>query len=134
MPDEKTADEKKIIPYQHSSDFRLRYANNVFYETTLFDIKTTFGELVQSPGKETFVEQHSAITMSWLEAKLAVIFLAINVATHEKKFGTVSIPEGVMPPVFKGEEAKLALTELLKLLDKRSPLAPEEPTRNETTQ
>ena len=94
----------------------------------MFDITTTFGEYVQRYGKEAIVEQHTAITMSWLEAKLAVIFLALNVAAHEKKFGPLSIPDAVLPPQFKGEEAKLALTRLLALIEDRPPLKEEKLT------
>jgi len=64
--------------------------------------------------------------MSWLEAKLAVLFLAVNVAAHEKKFGVVAIPDQILPPFIQGEEAKLALVELLKLIDQRPPLVTEE--------
>jgi hypothetical protein len=46
----------------------------------------------------------------------------LNVAAHEKKFGPLSIPDAVLPPQFKGEEAKLALTQLLALIEDRPPL------------
>src|SRR5436190_23267281 len=106
MPDEISTEAKQAPPHQRSEDYRSRYANHVYYETSVFDIKSTFGEILQVPGQKgvAAIEQHTAITTSWLEAKLAVIFMALNVAAHEKKFGVVSIPAGVLPSSFQGEE------------------------------
>src|SRR5712692_7318013 len=110
MEDEKiTQAIKRGLPFELAEDFRSRYANNVFYETSVFDIKLDFGEVMQLPGQDPYIEQHTSITLSWLEAKLAVLFLAVNVATQEKRFGTIPIPEGLIPSYFQksAEEGKL---------------------------
>src|ERR1700730_1191495 len=88
MPDEKLNDDtRKIIKFERADDFVTAYANNVFFETSVFDIKMTFGELDQPHEKEPFVEQHTAMTLPWMQAKITALLLAINVAAHEKKFG-----------------------------------------------
>ena len=130
MPDEKPHEPIKKIKYKRAEDFVSAYSNNIFYETSVFDIKLTFGELFQPPEEEPFIEQHTSIAMSWLEAKVAALFFAVNVASHEKKFGIMPIPDGILPPFFQksAEEGKLSLTKLLDLIEERPVPQPESPT------
>jgi hypothetical protein len=93
-----------------------------------------FGDIVQFPNAQPFVEQHTAVTLSWREAKIAALFLAMNVATHENQFGALDIPEGILPPNFQRtvEEGKLPLMKLMEFVEHRPPVKPAPAT--ETTQ
>jgi hypothetical protein len=136
MPDEMPDDAiKPITKFERSEDFASRYANHVYFATSVFDIRVMFGEILQFPDIPPFVNQHTSMTLSWREAKIAALFLAMNVAMHENKFGTLDIPDGILPPKFQrtAEEGKLPLTKLLEFLEHRPPVKPETPP-TETTQ
>jgi len=130
MPEEKLDENIKIAnQFSRAENFLARYANNVNYETSVFDLKFVFGELVQPIGKTPYVEQHTALTVSWLEAKIAALFLSMNVAMHENKFGTLNIPNGTLPADFMrtSEELKLPLMKLMELVAVRPPVEPGSP-------
>lgn len=130
MPEEKSEETIKIADqFTRAQEFLARYANNVNYETSVFDLKIVFGELVQPLGKKAFIEQHTSVTLSWLEAKIAALFLAMNVAMHEKNFGTLNIPNGTLPADFMraSEELKLPLMKLMELIAVRPPVQVESP-------
>lgn len=134
MPDEKLDDvTKAVTKFERSDKFTTTYANNVFFATSIFDIRMVFGEVVQFPNVLPFVEQHTAVTL-WREAKIAAIFLTMNVAMHENQFGVLDIPEGILPPNFQrtAEEGKLSLLKLMELVEHRPPVTPVSAT--ETTQ
>lgn len=135
MPDEKPSDSKPVTRFERSDDFSASYANNVFFATSVFDIKMIFGDIVQFPNDQPFVEQHTAITLSWREAKIAALFLAMNIAMHENKFGALDVPEGILPPSFQRtpEEGKLPLMKLMEFVEQRPPVKPEA-AASETTQ
>ncbi|MGB6385279.1 MAG: DUF3467 domain-containing protein [Terriglobales bacterium] len=127
MPEEKMNEKIKIATeFKRAEDFLSSYANNVMFETSVFDIKIVFGELLQPYGGKPFVEQRSATTLSWLEAKIAALFLIMNVAMHEKQFGPLVIPEGTMPLDFSqtSEERELPLVRLMELVEQRPPVKP----------
>lgn len=125
MSEEKSNENVKIADqFTRAQNFLARYANNVNYETSVFDLKIVFGELVQPVGKTPFVEQHTSVTLSWLEAKIAALFLSMNVAMHENNFGTLNIPKGTLPANFMqtDEELKLPLMKLMELVAVRPPV------------
>jgi hypothetical protein len=80
---------------QRSDDFASTYANNVMFEQSVWDLKIIFGELDQTEG---IVDQHTAITLPWTGAKLALYYLATQIAGHEAVNGKIHIPEAVLPP------------------------------------
>lgn len=137
MPDEKPNPEvsKPIAKIEQSANFAAKYANNVFYATSVFDVKMVFGELIQFPNTQPFIEQHTAVTLSWREAKIAALFLVMNIAMHENKFGALDIPDGILPSDFQrtAEEGKLPLIKLLEFVAERPPVKPSAPA-TETTQ
>jgi hypothetical protein len=100
-------------PFRRSQDFESVYANNVQFESTVFDLSVLFGSIEREAGK-LFIEQHTSVTMAWPEAKLAAIFLAINVANHEKAYGTIKIPKEVIPSFLKPEDAELSLEDIFR--------------------
>lgn len=136
MPDEKPSDAiVKITKFEQSEDFISRYANHVYFSTSVFDIKAIFGEIVQFPEIPPIINQHTGVTLSWRQAKITALFLVMNIAMHENKFGALDIPDGIFPPNFQRspEEGKLPLTKLLELIESRPPVKPEIPA-TETTQ
>jgi|HubBroStandDraft_6_1064221.scaffolds.fasta_scaffold132348_2 hypothetical protein len=132
MSDQEIPKQASTSPYRRTSDFRSVYANNIFFETTVFDIRAIFGEISpptpELPGSEkVLVEQHTSIRMSWLEAKIFAIFLAINVSAHEERHGPITIPEEIRPPFVTGEEADLPIPELLQAIVAKQPKEPPTP-------
>jgi hypothetical protein len=64
----------------------------------LWDLKLTFGQTDQKISATTVV-QHTAITVSWAEAKVLAYFVNAHVASHEAQIGRiVLIPDIVLPP------------------------------------
>lgn len=68
------------------------------FEPTLWDLKLAFGQTDQQISAVTVV-QHTAITLSWPEAKVLAYFLNAHVASHESQIGRIVIlPNVVGPP------------------------------------
>lgn len=81
-----------------SEDFFSYYANNVRFEQSLFDLKLVFGQLDQAEGDAKIVQDVS-VTIPWLQAKLCLYWLQLNLALYEEINGSISIPENLLPPV-----------------------------------
>jgi hypothetical protein len=79
---------------QRADDFVSVYANNVFFEQSVWDLKIIFGELDQSTG---VIEQHTAVTVPWTLAKIALYYLATQIAGHEIINGKIALPDIIMP-------------------------------------
>ena len=77
-------------------DFESLYANNVRFESSVWDLKLLFGELDQSTGKD-LIELHTAITVPWTTAKLMLYFLQLYIAAHELEEGKIRINPRVFP-------------------------------------
>ena len=96
--DDGSAQSKITIDLRRTDDFTSRYANNLQLEPTLWDLKLTFGETDQKISAGTVV-QHTAITVSWAEAKVIAYFINSHVASHEAQVGRiVLIPDIIQPP------------------------------------
>lgn len=72
------------------------YANNVYYESSAWDLKLIFGQLDQSEGKVRVI-QHTAITMPWALAKLTIYWLRGQVEVYEAVHGPIAVPTAVIP-------------------------------------
>jgi hypothetical protein len=79
----------------------------------------TFGELRRDADGSSFVEQHSMITMSWMEAKAVALLLVLNVAAHEHENGAIRLHPAIIPPSLTTEEGALPLTELADIFVSR---------------
>src|SRR5207248_1457375 len=90
---------KKGVQHEKAENFIARYANNVLFETSSWDLKLNFGELEQSGGNPNFVRQHTAITLPWPYVKLLVYLLRLNLITHEASHGRSIVPKGLVPMV-----------------------------------
>ncbi len=88
--------------FKRTADFVSRYANNVRLETYATDMKLIFGQSDMSSGSEA-IEQHTAITLAWVQVKLAIYFLQINVAAYEIENGPIRMPAVLTPPPFPDE-------------------------------
>lgn len=78
-------------------NFESLYANNVQFYSTEWDLKMMFGEL-DPRGNEVVVEQHTAIAIPWLQAKLLIYYLLVNVGIYELGHGRIKIPKSLIPP------------------------------------
>ena len=91
------SDEPSDLKFERSEEFVSLYANNVRFESSVWDFKLVFGELEQGKG-DALVEQHTAITLSWPQTKVLAYFLTINTLIHQSQNGHVHIPNSVKPP------------------------------------
>jgi hypothetical protein len=87
----------KPVGFELADEVYEAYANNIYYESSSWDLKLIFGQLDQSEGKVRVV-QHSAITVPWAQAKLMVYWLKGQLEAHELVNGKVHIPPPVIPP------------------------------------
>jgi len=98
------------IRFERGEDFTSLYANNVQFESSVWDLKMIFGQLDQGKG---VIEQHTSMTLSWLHAKVAAYYLLINVLLQQSRTGAISIPSVVTPsrpdrndPTIENEEGR----------------------------
>jgi hypothetical protein len=87
------------LDFKRDDDFVSLYANNVRFEPNVWDLKMVFGELDQSTGT-TIVDQHTAISVSWRQAKLLAYYVGVNLIIHEADNGPVYLPPSVIPAPF----------------------------------
>jgi hypothetical protein len=83
--------------FKHIDDFFLGYANNIRFESTVYDLKLIFGETDLSAGNEV-INQHTAITVPWALVKTTLYWLQLNLAIHELANGKVMVPPNQVPP------------------------------------
>ena len=82
------------LEFKRDDEFASLYANNTQFESTLWDLKLTFGQVDLAASK---IEQHTAIALPWPHAKIAAYFLVVNVMFHQAQNGGIYIPESVIP-------------------------------------
>jgi hypothetical protein len=87
--------EPPLLRNQRTEDFASVYSNNVGFEQSVWDLKIIFGQLDQDAG---VIEQHTAVTIPWVIAKLSLFYLATQIAGHELVNGKIAIPPSVVPP------------------------------------
>jgi hypothetical protein len=79
---------------QRSEDFSEVYANNVTFEISAWDLKIIFGQLDQAIG---VIEQHTAITVPWALAKLALYHLRSQILAREMFWGPIRLTDDMLP-------------------------------------
>lgn len=94
MADDQSAPQGQIL---RTEDFVTQYSNHVLLEQSAFDLKLTFG-IIDQRKTPADIEQHTAIILSWPEAKLLLYWIQINVALFEKENGKIKIPTNALPP------------------------------------
>ncbi len=73
----------------------LRRANNIWHEVSAWDLKLIFGQLDQARTPNV-VTQHTAMALSWLQVKLLIYYLQIDLAVYEAQYGKVAIPAAIL--------------------------------------
>ena len=96
-PSESSPSAQPQPKFERDEDFASLYANNVWYEPSVWDLKLIFGQLDQLKSPNV-VTQHTAIAVSWMQVKLMIYFLQIQLAAYEFQNGNVKLPEGILPP------------------------------------
>lgn len=92
--------EKKPVGtiHKHGENFIERYANNIFFEGSAWDLKLVFGNLDQSIGPN-YISQHTAISLPWAQVKLLIYFLRFHLLAHEARMGRVHVLTGIVSPI-----------------------------------
>ena len=100
------APDKSTVPaanFEFIEDLHEEYANNVFYESSTWDLKLLFGQLDQSgqlsnsePKIKTVI--HSTVTVPWTQAKLMFYWLKGHIEAHEMVNGEIHMPSSLIPP------------------------------------
>jgi hypothetical protein len=81
---------------RRGEDYESLYANSVYFQPSEWDMKLIFGEL-DTKDNTAFVEQHTAITLPWLQAKIMHYFLTLQLGVYEMNH-RIEIPPNLMPP------------------------------------
>ena len=100
MTEEQSRQTAQSLQWMRATDFEEKYANNVTFETCVWDLRIFFGTLDQgTPDQETYgnaVKFHTAISVPWPQAKLMAYSACLNVLWHEMTEGKIRVP--VSPP------------------------------------
>jgi hypothetical protein len=99
------------LVFRRSAEFTTLYANNVQFESSVWDLKLIFGELDQSANPHS-VEQHTAVILPWQQAILTAYYLIVNAMIHEAGDGKVPLPPRIIP--VRPDPADPALDQIAK--------------------
>jgi len=84
--------------FRRGEDYESLYANSVYFQPSEWDLKLIFGEVDNDPKDgTTFVEQHTSISVPWLQAKLMNYYLTLQVGVYEMTHGEISVPQALIP-------------------------------------
>ena len=73
------------------------YANNVNFESSVWDLHMIFGVFDQTPDAAPF-KQLGSVRIPWRQAKIMAYMLAMNIAFHETSNGAINVAPGLAPP------------------------------------
>jgi len=76
---------------RQSEEFADLYANNVLFEANAFDLRVIFGQFKAGAKGEPEIEQHTAVAIPWSVAKIACMYLAMNIIAFESDHGADAI-------------------------------------------
>ena len=120
--EKKEKEEKEVSQpqsgFQRVENFYTDYANNVYLESSVWDLKFIFGQLDQSVSP-IVTEQRSAITIPWIQAKILNFLLTAHIMGYEMANGKIIVPSAVVPPEISPptDEAKKSDPNLQKFHD-----------------
>ncbi|HEV7674748.1 MAG TPA: DUF3467 domain-containing protein [Candidatus Angelobacter sp.] len=86
---------KSGIEFSRVEDFSELYANNVMFESSLWDMKLVFGQTDQNIGPNAIV-QHTAVTIPWAQAKVLAYTLSLALADQEARSGRIQLKKGII--------------------------------------
>lgn len=81
-----------------TEDFVSRYADNVRFEPTAFDLKIIFGHTDLNAPVSEATAQHTAITLPWPFVKLLTFYMMAQLIFQEAENGDVNVPPKQIPP------------------------------------
>jgi hypothetical protein len=84
------------VKSERTENFISTYANNVFLESSTWDLKLIFGQLDQSSAPNT-IKQNVAVTLPWAQAKLLLYYLRLHIEAEEIADGKIHIRPDVRP-------------------------------------
>jgi hypothetical protein len=95
MPEEQAPPTEQFIDVNkvahHSEEFESLYSNNVLFESSVWDLRMVFGQLKGGRDGAPEIEQHTSVAMPWQVAKIACIYLALNIIGFEETNGPDAI-------------------------------------------
>jgi hypothetical protein len=97
MPDEQTLTPQPQVTLTRHDNFESWYSNNIQFKPTEWDLKAIFGEMEPQTDGGVTVQQHTAIVLTWLQAKIMHYFLGVQLGIYELTHGKIPIPQSVMP-------------------------------------
>jgi hypothetical protein len=89
-----TPPEQPQLEATRSEEFENLYANNIIFESTLWDLRLIFGE-VDLAAKQ--IVQHTAINIPWPQAKIATYYMLANLVIQQSLNGNVFLPPFLRP-------------------------------------
>jgi hypothetical protein len=98
MPSKKKTEKTTDLAHERTEDFISTYANNAYFESSVWDLKIVFGPLDQPIGSPAIVRQTIAVALPWAQAKLRAYFIRLHVEANDIQNGKVPIRPDLLPP------------------------------------
>lgn len=106
-----------------AQDFFEIYANNVNFESSVWDLKLILAVLDQDPNSPPF-KQLGSVHVPWMQAKIMAYYLLMNIVFHEASNGPIDVVRSVAPPniedflntTYPGDEKAKAMGERVNRL------------------
>jgi hypothetical protein len=86
------------IEYKRADDFLNLYSNNVFLESSLWDLKLVLGQTDQRLGLNVVV-QNAAVTLPWAQVKVLLHLMGSHLIAHEIQNGRIQVPPNIITPI-----------------------------------
>jgi len=80
----------------NDSDIEVAYANNILIQSSVWDLKTVFGEYDNTKNS---VDWHTSVTMPWPTAALLAYYLQVNLIIFAQYNHAVKVPISFLPPL-----------------------------------
>jgi hypothetical protein len=91
---------------ERAADFSNKYANNIYFESTPWDVKLTFGHVEQATDPVA-IKHDFAVTIPWPQAKLTLFWLRLHVETAEAEIGVkIPIRKDLLPAELPQQESE----------------------------
>ncbi len=100
MPTNNVSKPPEKLTYKDPRYFEL-YANNVNFESSIWDLKMLFAVLEQDPESPPF-RQLCAVRIPWAQAKLMAYYLFMNIVFQEERQEKIHLPESLTPKPIEG--------------------------------
>jgi hypothetical protein len=93
---------------RQTKDFVSRYATNVQFDLNIWGMRMIFGEFLTEQGHPV-VDQHTSMSLPWLQVKLLIAYMELNLIGYEMENGPIKVPSRFLPtPTNPPEEMKVS--------------------------